>query len=368
MDNSKLADEWLYYNPVHVIAGVGTFSKLDQFVPHTGTILLVTTPGFTQRGLTGNIHAQLGKNRVLVYDQIVPNPNLDDLDLATIQLRQESIHCIIALGGGSVIDAAKVLAVTLPSSMANPLDHVLRSCLDYVWKNRIPVFAIPTTSGTGAEVTPFATVWDNTAHKKYSVTGDFVYPTHALLDPMLTLTLPRRGTLYPALDAISHALESLWNKNRTPISEIYAIRALTLAQEALPILLENSQNLKQRTKMQWASLLAGLAISQTRTAIGHSISYPLTSHFGVPHGLACSFMLPTILNKHIENLVEDVLNRRLLENVASLLDSLNLKEELSQYVSKDQIESVMGEMFTKERANNFAYSYEKNDLLRALVS
>lgn len=368
MNDCKLASEWSHYNPVHIAAGAGIFSKLDQFVPHKGTILLVTTAGFTQRGLTADIQLRLGGNRVLVYDRIVPNPELDDLDHATTKLRQQFFTCIIALGGGSVIDAAKALAVALPSDIPDPLNQVLRGKLNYAWKKRIPVFAIPTTSGTGSEVTPFATIWDNTANKKYSVTGELVYPTYALLDPQLTLTLPGRETLYTSLDAISHALESLWNKNRTPVSSIYAIHALTLAHEALPLILKDGQNIEQRTKMQQASLMAGMAISQTRTAIAHSISYPLTSHFGVPHGLACSFMLSALLINYMEELSKQISNRSLLMNVANLLKSLNLKSELSKYVSDKQIMSVKDKMITVGRADNFAYHFDNDCLLRAIVS
>jgi alcohol dehydrogenase len=368
MKNCNLTSEWEHCNPVHIAAGTGIIAKLNKFVPHNGTILLVTTAGSTKRGLTSDVRAQLGKNRVLVYDRITPNPELDDLDYTTTQFCKESIVCIVALGGGSALDAGKVLSVTMKSEIHNPLSKILRDGLNHQWTARLPVVAIPTTSGTGAEVTPFSTVWDNQTHKKYSVSGEIVYPTHALLDPRLTLTLPRKETLYTALDAVSHALESLWNKNRTPVSEIYAMQALSLAHEALPVILENLHNLEQRYKMQQASLFAGLAISQTRTAIAHSISYPLTSHFGVPHGLACSFMLPALLKNYMEVLSGHIHNRGLLMKILNLLDGLNLKKELLQYVSDEQILSVNGEMFTNGRADNFAYRFGSDCLIRTLDS
>ena len=216
----------------------------------------------------------------------------------------------------------------------------------------MPVTAIPTTSGTGAEVTPFATVWDSTTHKKHSLTGEHIYPTHALLDPELTLTLRRKETLYPALDTISHALESLWNKNRTPLSEAYATQALILANKALPIILEAPDNLEHRSRMQQASVLAGLAISQTRTAIAHSISYPLTSHFGVPHGLACSFTLPWLIKEWLPRVSESYLGD-LLKTTGALLERGRFSDEITYYVDELQALSCVDEMIIPERAGNY---------------
>src|SRR5690606_20309422 len=124
-----------------------------------------------------------------------------------------------------------------------PLGKVLREGRQQTWEKKIPLVAIPTTSGTGAEVTPFATVWDQSEHRKYSITGDLIFPDTAVLDPELTLSLPEKETLYPGLDAISHALESLWNVNRTPVTAGFAIQALELAVEALPTVLGNPADL-----------------------------------------------------------------------------------------------------------------------------
>lgn len=176
---------------------------------------------------------------------------------------------------------------------------------------------------------PFATVWDHTANKKYSVTGDRTFPDYAILDPQLTLSLPEDETLYTALDTISHALESLWNKNRTVISETYALRALVLANEALPALLTAPEDLGQRERMQQASMLAGLAICTTRTAIAHAISYPMTLHYGVPHGLACSFTLPEILDSYLNSVTGEE-ERRVLEATRRVLGELNLRKGFSR--------------------------------------
>jgi phosphonate metabolism-associated iron-containing alcohol dehydrogenase len=251
------------------------------------------------------------------------------------------------------MDAAKILGVTLSSNLNRPLNQIFRNGRQNIWASRLPVVCAPTTSGTGAEVTPFATAWDLSDNKKRSVAGDEIYPTIALLDAELTVSLPRDETLYTALDAISHALESLWNKNRTPTSEAFAIQSLALAVETLPLVLREPGNLEKRSQMQQASMLAGLAISQTRTAIAHSISYPLTIHFGVPHGLACSFTLRELLNRNLEKIATSTYEKSILIQVLNLLKSLNLAKRVCEYVSLEGVLDLKDEMWAGGRADNF---------------
>ena len=344
---------WSHFNPVKVVAEAGALRNLQTLVPTEGKLLLVTTSGSTRRGLTARILEMLGADRVLVYDQVTPNPEVDDLDDASIQFKSCQIKCLIALGGGSVMDTGKIFGVTLPSNLDRPLAQIFRNNHQNTWTSRLPVVCIPTTSGTGAEVTPFATAWDSKDQKKYSVAGVEVYPTYALLDPELTLSLPKDDTLYTALDAISHGLESLWNRNRTSLSSAFSMQALALAVEALPVILSQPENLEKRSQMQQASMLAGMAISHTRTAIAHSISYPLTIHFGVPHGLACSFTLRELLKNNLDGIVTQPHERLVLVAVLNLLESLNLGEKVRTYLSAETIKDLHGEMETKGRADNF---------------
>lgn len=278
---------WHHCHPVRI-----TSASLEAVRDHVQgkKVLIVTTPGFVRRGVVDRLKDILAPHRVSVWDGVRPNPDVQDLDRAADTLRHHHIDNVIGLGGGSAVDAAKVLATTLPNATSPTLSQIFREPCAVTWGARLPLIAIPTTSGTGAEVTPFATVWDHERHAKYSLTGDFMYPDLALLDASLTLTLGTEDTLYPALDAISHALESLWNRNRTPITTLYAYSALERSTVALPIALSDPANWSARSDLQNASLFAGLAISHTRTAIAHAISYPLTTHFGVPHGLACKVL------------------------------------------------------------------------------
>lgn len=352
---------WTYSNPVKIKSGVGSVAFLSDMLPKEINILLVTTAGFTKRGGVQRIKRQCGKSHVVVYDQVTPNPELDELEDRITLYKKESIDVIVALGGGSVLDTAKVLSVALNDSLIKPLNSVFREDMHHDWGDKIPLVAIPTTSGTGAEVTPFATIWDSVNHKKYSLAGDAVYPSIALLDPVLTLSLPKEETMYTALDAISHSLESLWNKNKTSISELYARESLSLSVKSLPLVLEEHDNIEHRSNLQNASLFAGLAISQTRTAIAHSISYPLTSHFNVPHGLACSFTLPEII-KHYINYSKDEVMNKIMTDVSKLLMSLDLPTKVRKYVSVNDVDNVYKEMYSPERANNYILNISLDEI------
>lgn len=342
---------WTYHNPVTVYAGAGQLTRLREWIS-TGCWLLITTDGFTRRGLTKKIQQSLPDVQLHVYDQVTPNPEVEDLELIIERYRTQKLDGILALGGGSVIDTAKIVSVTLPCNLKYPLIKVLRQGKLHTWEKKLPLIAIPTTSGTGAEVTPFATVWDTSEHRKYSITGNFIFPDKAILDPELTLTLPETETLYTGLDTISHALESLWNINRTPVTTSLAIQALELAIVALPLALHSPNNFTARSDMQNASLLAGLAISQTRTAIAHSISYPLTSHYGVPHGLACSFTLPALISHYLSEFPECSDRALLLRTQIFLLD-LNLASRLAKYVDIKEITALKNEMYHPDRSANF---------------
>ncbi|WP_169823519.1 iron-containing alcohol dehydrogenase PsrA [Azoarcus olearius] len=342
---------WSYHNPVRVV-GAG-LSTLAPQLPHGRRVLLVTSRGAAERGIARQLEAALPGRTVALLDDVVPNPDLRYLDETAARLRGTEIDLVIALGGGSVLDAGKVLALLLRRPEPDLLTQCFRNRRDVAWTERLPLVAIPTTAGTGAEVTPFATVWDHERSAKHSLATPFAYPDLAVLDAALTLTLPPEHTLYPALDALSHALESLWNRSATPVSRGLALQALALAGRALPEVLAQPGNLARRADMQHASLLAGMAISQTRTAVAHAISYPLTLHHGVPHGLACSFTLPTLLRTNLDRIAHNPSERLLLEAVLAMLDTFGLGQRLLQYLQRDDVRRLHGEMFTAERSNNY---------------
>lgn len=283
---------WQYANPVRVVFGRGAFARVADAVQGRAYCLVTYSAPQVFREL-GQRLAQSAGAPALVIDNVAANPDFLGLAQSCAQYARAAKRpeIIVALGGGSVLDAAKVL------SAADGDFGRVRTFLETGKGSlaSVPIVAVPTTAGTGSEVTCWATVWDTEAKKKYSLSDPAFYPVQAIVDPELTLAAPRALTVSTGLDALSHALESIWNVNANPASSALAVQAARTVLDTLPRLANDLGNIELREAMARAATLAGLAFSNTRTALAHSLSYHLTLHHGVPHGIACSFSLPMVM-------------------------------------------------------------------------
>lgn len=354
--------DWTYFNPVKVVFAPGSVSRLAEYVPFR-RVVLVTSPGFTRRGVTVSVRESLGERLVHVLDDVKPNPDVRDIDAQAVRIRGLQPDCILALGGGSSMDTAKALAKLMSQPEGVSVTRHFREGGTWEKTTALPLITVPTTAGTGSEVTPFATVWDFENQKKHSVNGDEIYAHTALLDPELTYSLPEEVTIASALDAISHAFESIWNRNTSPASFSFAVQSLKISLDTIVPLADDLRCKKYRRQMMEASLLAGMAISQTRTALAHSISYPLTTAFDLPHGFACSFTLPAILQfngEHDDGRLERVAQFIGVKGVMGIdevlrrvFDGIGLKSYFRKYLSveKDVAKVVMNN-FNPLRAKN----------------
>ncbi|AMP08086.1 iron-containing alcohol dehydrogenase family protein [Collimonas arenae] len=261
-------------------------------------VVVVTFPEARSLGLLEKMESLLGKQLTDVIEDVRPNPDVAQLTDMYHRFWRDERACdtVVALGGGSAIDTAKALMVGTESGNFDELLALLADGRSFTPSRIKTLVAIPTTAGTGSEVTPWATIWDAEKHKKYSLHLDCTWPKAAIVDPELMLTLPREITISTGLDALSHALESIWNVNANPISDAFAIGAIHEIMAFLPPLVEELDNLALRSSMALAAMKAGLAFSNTKTALAHSISYEMTLRYGLPHGIACSFTLPLVLD------------------------------------------------------------------------
>ena len=288
---------WSYKNSVRIKFGAGSLDEIGDLV-RGRTYCLVTydepiVHGFVQRT------AALAGPATLTIDNVVPNPDFHMLTASCDRFAAaETVpEVIVALGGGSVIDAAKVVAAG-----GNGFGAVKRFLEDGAGEDALtatPIVAIPTTAGTGRELTSWASGWDTDFKRKYSLSRLSLYPTDALIDPELMVAMPRALTVSTALDALSHSRESIWNVNGNPVSTNHAVTAAREILDTLPELVDDLSNLDLRTRIARAATFAGLAFSNTRTALAHSISYPITLSHGTPHGIACSFSLPMVMRSVI---------------------------------------------------------------------
>lgn len=356
---------WTHYNPVEIHAGLDCRKDIGQFLPKQGKILLVSTKGMQERGQL----AEFAEYLTLPYEIYTahPEPDLDVLDDFFSQKMQERFDCVIAVGGGSVIDSAKALACAFAQNRhSRPLSVWLREKKELP-EAILPLIAIPTTAGTGSEVTNFATIWDRKNMKKCSLSAKICFPKIALLDPFFSKTLPWKQTVYGALDSFSHALESLWNKHATPLSLFYAQRAMQMVMNSLHYIEHDSYDMKNRCRLQEAAMLAGIAISQNHSSISHSISYPLTLHYQVPHGLACSaFLLPIFELVLQKNAFMVPLEENFVNTIHEFLTRYKPYVLIRKYCSLAEAQSKISEMFTPERAGTFVLSLTQDDVLNIL--
>ena len=350
--------QWSFHNPVRV--HVAPLSTLPALLHGDGDLLLVVSRGFRTRGGVERIEQLVRGRRMYVVDDVPANPGLEDVEQRLAALSSAAIGEVLAIGGGSVMDAAKILATGLDG--VSPRRHLFEG-LPLPSRRRTRLLCVPTTAGSGSEVTPFATVWDHEAKKKYSIAGDAMYPDAALLDAELTLTLPEEVRVSTALDAMTQAFEATWSRRANPISTSFAVSALRISLHTIVTMEQRPDDLALRRAMLEASLLAGLAISHTRTALCHSISYPLTAHLGVPHGYACTFTLPEVFafnraadEPRFEQLASALgfASATAVQNrVAELLDVLSVGERLRHYVDDaGAVAALVPEMLTPGRADN----------------
>jgi alcohol dehydrogenase len=353
---------WTYANPVTVTFGEGAVAKLrDQIGGRSYCLLTYNDHPFFDE-MVERIGREAGTPAVVVRD-VEPNPSFNGLRVACRSFGAAAItpEVIVAFGGGSVIDTAKVLAASGDDFAI--VQAFLEGRAGPETLRNTPIIAVPTTAGTGSEVTSWATVWDTEAKQKYSLNRPNLYPEHAILDPQMSLLVPRSLTLSTGLDALSHALESIWNVNANPVSANHAVFAASEVLEALPLLLERLDDVALRSQMARASLFAGLAFSNTKTALAHSLSYYLTLHHGTVHGIACSFSLPAVMRSVIgrDQSCDEALRRIFGDDLAAgadrleaFLKGLGVSTRATDYgVTKENWVGAIDDALKGERGRNF---------------
>jgi phosphonate metabolism-associated iron-containing alcohol dehydrogenase len=371
-------NKWDFYNPTNIIFGPGSFDRLTEYVQYE-RVILVTSKTFRSNGVADKVAKIFEERLVYVLDDVITNPDLQLLDKQLSLIRSKNADLIISLGGGSCIDTAKALAFMLSSSKEFSLNLYLADQSFFSRNKSLPIIAIPTTSGTGSEVTPFATVWDFAGYKKHSIYSNDIYPNTAILDPELTYYLPKDITISSGLDAVSHALESVWNKNANPITLALASKSLSMSLPSIRKLKQSLNNHEARADMMQASLLAGLAISRTRTALAHSISYPLTTDFAMPHGIASSFTLSSVLkfnlavdDGRLENLAKHLGYKTpsdMANDIDILMSELSVNDVFFRYAPNfKSVTNLVERMYDPARANNNIRKATTQDIFTIIFS
>lgn len=293
--------------PVDVRFGESAIELLDLIKDKN--VLVLTTPPLVDNGSLDKIKSHLKGNRVEHTDNIEPNPSCDNIKEAVELAQSMKADIIIALGGGSVMDTAKCVAIIMTNG-GEPEDYMAGKAINVAG---LPLYCIPTTSGTGSEVTNVAVVSDKKAGLKRPVVSPYMLPKYALIIPSLTLSVPKRITAETGWDAFSHAIEAYWNKESNPISDAIAKDAIKLILDNIVKVYDNGNDLEARANMSLASLMAGIAFAETRTTALHGLSFRMTSHYNMSHGRACTLTLLPFMreiynsgNKKLEDLIKSL--------------------------------------------------------------
>lgn len=346
-----------YHMPSKIVYGTNELENIDKYINGRKT-LLITSQGFVKRGLVDKIKS-LTNNIVEVISEVKSHPEFKDLEIIYNKIKKIDFELILAVGGGSVLDASKFFAVHNDTKEYQFVEDIIKGKLPKKDYKLIPIISVPTTAGTGSEVTPWATIWDMDEKKKYSLHLPDLFSEFAIYDPILTMSVPKEITIQTGLDTLSHALESIWNKNANPITIGYAIQSAKLIIDNLVKLSSDLENIEYRNNIMKACMYAGLAFSNTQTAIAHGMSYYITAHKGVDHGIACSFTLPLLIDNiaseydFIDNALIEIFGELTSNKLRDILRELNISTEFKDYdICDKEIDELKASLIDSQRVSN----------------
>ena len=281
-----------FHIPTKVVRGIGAVEQLGEEAKALGAkrALVVTDKNLAEAGLVEKVEGPLKSAgiEVDVLDEGMPDPTVKFVEKGTEVIRNGNFGVIIGLGGGSNIDAAKAMSVMA----SNP-----GSICDYEGSDKfsnppMPIIAVPTTAGTGSEVTYASVVTDTDRDYKFVVWSSLIPPRVAILDPQMPATAPAMIRISAGMDALTHAVESYVSKNANPYSESLALSAIKLVSDNLRQSIADASNAEAMANMQLAANMAGMAFTNTRLGIVHAIALPPSALFHIPHGIANAILLP----------------------------------------------------------------------------
>nr|WP_304219728.1 iron-containing alcohol dehydrogenase [Fredinandcohnia onubensis] len=289
-----------YFMPTRVEVGNGISEKTGEFIKELGAtrVLIVTDKGVRAANLLEGIENSLLEANMDydLYDEVEPNPSAETIHRGTQKLKEFKSDAVLAVGGGSSIDTAKGIA-----AMATNPGHILEyEGVGKIKNQPLPIIAIPTTAGTGSETTNSTIVTNRETHFKLAVLSPMLFPTLAILDPNLTLNLPQEITAATGMDALTHAIESYTSKAASPVSQGFAMQAIKMIGENLTKSYFVGTDIESREKMLVASMMAGVAFSQSRLGNVHAISHTFGGVFNIPHGIANAALLPFVMKFNLQ--------------------------------------------------------------------
>jgi alcohol dehydrogenase class IV len=285
--------------PTRILFGLDAVKQLSDLIRDLGgrRVFLVADPGLKNAGIITRISTILDTAKIpySLYDKVTPEPGLKLADQGLRLAQKNKADCVVGVGGGSALDIAKAISILLTNG-GKAEDYL---GLGKIKLQGVPKIMIPTTAGTGAEVTFTAVFINEKTNSKGGMNGDPLYPDAAILDPLLTLSLPPHVTAATGIDAFTHALEAFVSTQAHTLSDMYALEAIELINNNLRLAYANGTNLEARSAMLLGSLLGGKALATAGVGLVHAMAYPLGGMFNTAHGLANAVLLPYVVEYNI---------------------------------------------------------------------
>jgi alcohol dehydrogenase class IV len=289
----------IFYSPNRVVFGSDTLRTVGNEVLQLGAkkAFIVTDPGVVKADLVRSVKSSLESAAIsyAIYDRVEPEPPIRCVTEATALFRSEGCDLVIGMGGGSSLDVAKAVSIMVTHG-GNLHDFI---GMDLVKKRGAPKILIPTTSGTGSEVTRVLVVTDEKDNTKKVVNSIYALADVALVDPLLTLSLPPKVTADTGIDALVHAIETYVAVTATPFSDILAEKAIAWIGEYLPVAWAKGSNVEARYYLSLASTVAGMAFASGGLGAVHALAYPIGTEYHLPHGRSNAIMLPHIMRYNL---------------------------------------------------------------------
>jgi alcohol dehydrogenase class IV len=394
-----MQDAWKFNSAGQIIFGSGAIARIPALISRFGAqrVAILTDPGVDRAGLLGKVEAVLRAAgcKPQVYADAMPEPDMASVLACCAQLRGAAPDLLIALGGGSSIDLAKIVGLLL-SHGGHPSD--------YYGENKVPgkimpIIAIPTTAGTGSEVSPVAIVTDDKLRMKVGISDNHLRPAVALLDPGLTLKLPPYITACTGMDALTQAIEAYYGKDyryvetdsdpiyqgSNPMTDALAERAIGLIAENLPLAVHQGSNLEARSNMMLGNILSALAFSNSGVSWVHAVAYPVAERAPRPHGEVVGLLLPYGMEYNAvaapdrlarigellgesRKAAREVRIEGGIARIFQLLGNLGMPSRLSQIgIRREQIGEIVDNSLTIERLNRLnPRAPVRDDLVRLL--
>jgi alcohol dehydrogenase class IV len=299
-----MRDLYRFIMSTEIVYGSGASKEIGSILASLGAkkVFILTDLGVKQAGLLEPIQTGIAEKgmETALFDNIERSSSVQTVDKGADIVRSKGFDIIIAIGGGSVIDSGKAIGVVASNGGA---------CSDYAGIDKvkypsIPVVAVPTTAGTSAELTDVAVIADRSKNARLGIRSPFIVPKLAILDPLLTMSMPANVTATTGMDALTHAIESYTNIVTKEPTEIMALEAIKLIGSNLRTAVTNGRNTQAREKMVMACLMTGLAFRNTRLGAVHAISGPFCGHYEIEHGIANAVILPYVMKFNLSGCLE----------------------------------------------------------------